>query len=90
MDKVKAAAAPVFGETPGGPTAEEVAARRSVGSRAPGRAQRNNGGGLERRCDQPGGRRFLIAAVGNADRADYGQSVLITYGDGKTPPVKRW
>jgi len=85
MDKVKAAAASVFGETPGGPTAEEVArlALQSEAARVVvlnGTTEAGLGTEVATSLTADG---FLIAAVGNADRADYGDSVLISYGDGK-------
>jgi hypothetical protein len=85
MDKVKAAAASVFGETPGGPTAEEVA-RQAIQSEAArvvvlnGTTEAGLGTEVATSLAADG---FLIAAVGNADRADVGESVLISYGDGK-------
>jgi LCP family protein required for cell wall assembly len=84
MDKVKAAAASVFGETPGGPTAEEVA-HQAIQSEAArvvvlnGTSEAGLGTEIATSLATEG---FSIAAVGNADRADYGQTVLITYGDG--------
>jgi polyisoprenyl-teichoic acid--peptidoglycan teichoic acid transferase len=85
MDKVKAAAASVFGETQTGPSAAE-GARQAVQSES-ARVVVLNGttaGGLG--SEVAAGLTadgFQVVAVGNADRADYGQSVLTTYGDGK-------
>jgi LCP family protein required for cell wall assembly len=84
MDKVKAAAAAVFGETPSGPTVEEVA-RQAIQSEAArvvvlnGTTEGGLGTEVAAGLTADG---FQVVAVGNADRADYGQSVLITYGDG--------
>ena len=85
MDKVKAVAASVFGETPSGPTAAEVA-RQTIQSEA-ARVVVLNGtteGGLATEvATSLAADGYQVVAVGNADRADYGQSVLITHGDGK-------
>ncbi len=84
MDKVKAAAAAVFGETPSGPTVDEVA-RQAIQSEAArvvvlnGTTEGGLGTEVAAGLTADG---FQVVAVGNADRADYGQSVLITYGDG--------
>jgi anionic cell wall polymer biosynthesis LytR-Cps2A-Psr (LCP) family protein len=84
MDKVKAVAAAVFGETQSGPTAEEVA-RQAIQSEA-ARVVVLNGtteGGLGTQVATGlAADGFQVAAVGNADRADYEQSILITHGDG--------
>jgi hypothetical protein len=85
MDKVKAVAAAVFGETQRGPTAEEVA-RQAIQSEAArvvvlnGTTEGGLGTEIATSLAVDG---FLVAAVGNADHADYEQTVLITYGDGK-------
>jgi polyisoprenyl-teichoic acid--peptidoglycan teichoic acid transferase len=85
MDKVKAAAAAVFGETPGGPTAAEVA-RQAIQSEA-ARVVVLNGtteGGLATEvATSLAADGYQVVAVGNADRADYGQTALVTHGDGK-------
>lgn len=85
MDKVRAVAASVFGETLTGPTAAEVA-RQAIQSEA-ARVIVLNGtteGGLATEvATSLAADGYQVVAVGNADRADYGQSVLITYGDGK-------
>ena len=85
MDKVRAVAASVFGETAGGPTAAEVA-RQAIQSEA-ARLVVLNGtteGGLGTEvATSLAADGYQVVAVGNADRADYGQSVLITHGDGK-------
>jgi hypothetical protein len=85
MDKVKAVAASVFGEMQSGPTAADLA-RQAIQSEA-ARVVVLNGttaGGLGTEvATSLAADGFQVVAVGNADRADYGQSVLITYGDGK-------
>jgi LCP family protein required for cell wall assembly len=84
MDKLKAAAAAVFGEPQSGPTAEEVT-RQAIRSEAArvvvlnGTTEAGLGTQVATGMAADG---FQVAAVGNADRADYGQSVLITHGDG--------
>ena len=85
MDKVKAVAASVFGETLSGPTAAEVD-RQAIQSEAArlvvlnGTTEGGLGAEIAATLTADG---FQVVAVGNADRADYGQSVLITHGDGK-------
>jgi LCP family protein required for cell wall assembly len=85
MDKVKAAAASVFGETESGPSAAEVA-RQAIQSEAArvivlnGTTAGGLGAEIAAGLTTDG---FQVVAVGNADRADYGQSVLTTHGDGK-------
>jgi hypothetical protein len=85
MDKVRAVAAAVFGETPSGPTAEDVA-RQATQSEAArvvvlnGTTEGGLGSEVAASLTADG---FQVAAVGNADRADYAQTILITHGDGK-------
>jgi polyisoprenyl-teichoic acid--peptidoglycan teichoic acid transferase len=84
MDKIKAAATSVFGETQSGASAAEVV-RQAIQSEA-ARVVVLNGttaGGLG--AEVAAGLTadgFQVVAVGNADRADYSQSVLTTFGDG--------
>jgi hypothetical protein len=84
MDKLQAAVASVFGETPGGPSAEELA-RQAIQAEAArvvvlnGTTEGGLGAEIAASLSADG---FQVIAVGNADRADYEQSVLITHGDG--------
>jgi LCP family protein required for cell wall assembly len=85
LKKVKAAAASVFSETSSGPSTEEIA-QQAVQAEA-ARVIVLNGtteGGLA--TEVAAGltsEGFNVVAVGNADRADYALTTMITYGDGK-------
>lgn len=85
LKKVKAVAASVFGEISSGPSTEEIA-QQAVQAEA-ARVILLNGtteGGLA--TEVAAGltsEGFNVVAVGNADRADYGLTTMITYGDGK-------
>ncbi|MCX6028977.1 MAG: LCP family protein [Chloroflexi bacterium] len=89
MAKLRAATAAVFADAPAGPTAAEAAAKAIQAEGA--RIVVLNGtteAGLAAKAEaalQAAG--FTVAAVGNADRADYAQTVLITHGD-RTPATR--
>jgi LCP family protein required for cell wall assembly len=89
MVKLRAAAAAVFADAPAGPSAVELARQAMLEEKA--RIVILNGtgeAGLAARTEaalQAEG--FTIAAVGNADRADYAQTVLISHGD-RTPATR--
>jgi LCP family protein required for cell wall assembly len=85
MDKVKATVASVFGGTQSGPTPAEVA-RQAIQSEAArivvlnGTTEGGLGTEVAASLTTEG---FQVAAVGNADRADYARTMLITHGNGK-------
>lgn len=85
LKKVRAAAAAVFGETTSGPPPEEMT-RQALQAEAArvivlnGTTEAGLGAEIAASLAADG---FQVVAVGNADRADYEQTTLITYGDGK-------
>ncbi len=85
LKKVRAAAAAVFGETASGPPPEEMT-RQALQAEAArvivlnGTTEAGLGAEIAASLAADG---FQVVAVGNADRADYDQTILITYGDGK-------
>ncbi len=89
MAKLRAAAAAVFADAPAGPSAADLARKAMLDEKA--RIVVLNGtteAGLAAKAEaalQADG--FTVAAVGNADRADYAQTVLITHGD-RTPATR--
>jgi polyisoprenyl-teichoic acid--peptidoglycan teichoic acid transferase len=87
MDKVKAVVAAVFGERPGDATASEAeVARQAIQSEGArvivlnGTTEPGLGAEIAASLATDG---FQVVAIGNADRADYQQTMLIAQGDGK-------
>jgi LCP family protein required for cell wall assembly len=87
MDKVKAVAAAVFSETQSGPKVSEAEIARQAVQSEGARLVVLNGtteGGLGTElATSLAADGYQVVAVGNADRADYEQTELVTYGDGK-------
>jgi hypothetical protein len=89
MNKVRVAAAAIFADATDEPSAAEVA-RQQLRTEA-GRIVVKNGSQEEGLAAKTAAALsadgFNVVAVGNADRADYAQTWLITYGD--AAPVAR-
>jgi polyisoprenyl-teichoic acid--peptidoglycan teichoic acid transferase len=86
LDKVKAAAAAVFGQTPGAPAVSSAeTTRQAIQAEAArvvvlnGTTESGLGTEIAANLTAEG---FQVVAVGNADGADYQQTMLISNGDG--------
>jgi hypothetical protein len=89
MAKLRAATAAVFADASTGPTTAETTAKaiRTEGARIVllnGTTEAGLAAKTEVALQADG---FTVAAVGNAERADYAQTVLITHGD-RTPATR--
>jgi LCP family protein required for cell wall assembly len=89
MAKLRAATAAVFADAPAGPTAAEAAAKAIQAEAAAivllnGTTETGLAAKTEAALQAAG---FTVVAVGNADRADYAQTVLIAHGD-RTPATR--